>query len=65
MAFKKQEKSPSLKGKHKKAAEKGQDVAKDAAPKYDFSALDLREDAERQRARQSEISAGRAWPFLL
>lgn len=65
MAFKKEEKSTSLKSKYKKAAQKGQDVAKDAAPKYDFSALNFREDAERENARQSAIVAGRAWPMLL
>ena len=64
MAFKKEEKSTSLKGQNKKAAKKVPGGTKEEVPNYDFSALDLREDAERQRARQSEISAGRAWPFL-
>lgn len=30
-----------------------------------FAAMDLREDAQRESMRQSEIRAGRAWPMLL
>jgi hypothetical protein len=64
MTYKKNTKKPTLKEQHKQAAQKVQDGTKETA-KFNFSALDFREDAERESARRSAIAAGRAWPMLL
>lgn len=60
----KQKKTPgkSLTAAHKKSAAK---TAVPAAQRetWDFDALSRREDAQSQSFRDSEVRAGRAWPF--